>query len=377
MENAHDKKYGISIYERWSLRLLLVGIVTVGLYFGRSIVLPFAFAALLASLLLPIQKHLLSRRLPKVLATLIPVASALILLSAVIYFLSTQAVHFFDDAPALEEKFNEVIASVQRWINEATHITVSKQKEYIEETVEGIKDNGPQILGTTFGSITNVMTYIVLLPVYAFLTLYYKDRIKDFLVGVCSNGSKDQVREIISESSAVAHQYLTGLLIETFIVFALNTIGFLILGIKYPIFLALFAALLNLVPYVGMLVANIFCMLITLVSSDSITTVIWVGVVLAIVQFIDNNFGMPLIVGTKVRINALATILGIVIGGALCGIPGMFLSIPALAVLKVIFDKVPEMNPWGLLLGDEISADTSAAKKARLALSKVKRKSRK
>jgi predicted PurR-regulated permease PerM len=181
------------------------------------------------------------------------------------------------------------------------------------------------------------------------------------------------VHEVLSESGTIVQQYITGLLIETTIVFTLNCIGFLILGINYAIFLALLAALLNLIPYVGMLVANIICMLVTLVSSDSISNVLWVGIILAAVQFIDNNFGMPLIVGNKVRINALVTIIGVLIGGALCGIPGMFLAIPGLAVLKVIFDKVPDLQPWGLLLGDEGEV---VQKKPRFALPKIRNKSK-
>jgi predicted PurR-regulated permease PerM len=146
------------------------------------------------------------------------------------------------------------------------------------------------------------------------------------------------------------------------IVFALNSIGFLILGIKYAIFLALVAALLNLIPYIGMLIANLFCMLITLVSSENISDVIWVAVVLAAVQFVDNNFLMPLIVGNKVRINALVTIVGVVIGGALCGVSGMFLAIPGLAVMKVVFDRVEGLKPWGMLLGDETAGKSKKEK---------------
>ena len=155
---------------------------------------------------------------------------------------------------------------------------------------------------------------------------------------------------------------MTGLLIETTLVFILNAIGFLILGIKYAVFLALFAALLNLIPYVGILVANILCMLITLVSSSETSNVLWVGIILLVVQFLDNNFGMPLIVGNKVRINALVTIIGVLAGGAICGIPGMFLAIPGLAVMKVIFDRVPELHPWGLLLGDTPKDKTNNVK---------------
>jgi predicted PurR-regulated permease PerM len=62
-----------------------------------------------------------------------------------------------------------------------------------------------------------------------------------------------------------------------------------------------------------------------------------------------------MIVGSKVRINALAAIVGVLVGGALCGIAGMFLSIPGLAVLKVIFDRINGLKPYGMLLGDDSS----------------------
>jgi predicted PurR-regulated permease PerM len=93
-------------------------------------------------------------------------------------------------------------------------------------------------------------------------------------------------------------------------------------------------------------------MVITLISADAISSVIWVGIVLGVVQIIDNNFGMPLIVGNKVKINALVTIIGVLIGGALSGVPGMFLAIPVLAIIKVICDKVEALKPWAVLLGD-------------------------
>ena len=183
--------------------------------------------------------------------------------------------------------------------------------------------------------------------------LYYKDLIKKFIVAAFNISSENKVREILSESRSVSHQYILGLLIEMVIVFALNAVGFLILGIEYALFLALVAALLNLVPYVGMLIANIFCMITTFVFSENIFDVIWVGVILAIVQFVDNNFLMPRIVGSKVKINALVTLLAVITGGTIWGVAGMFLSIPALGVLKVIFDRVDGLKPYGLILGVE------------------------
>jgi predicted PurR-regulated permease PerM len=361
-------------YQRLSLTLLSLGIIAAAVVLGKDVLLPILFATLLATLLLPITNYFVRKGMPRILSIGIPVLLTLVVAAGLIYVLSIQIINFLDDAPELNKKLSEVGTSAQKWINQHIHITVRKQNEYIKETVEGIKDNSPKLVGVTFGSITGVAAYIILLPIYTFLMLYYRTHIKNFLIGVFKNGSEDRVKEVLVESSTIAQQYVTGLMIETGIVFTLNTIGFLVLGIKYAIFLALLAALLNLVPYVGMLVANVFCMLITLVSAEDPKSALWVGIVLAGVQIIDNHFLMPLIVGNKVRINALVTIVGVLIGGLLCGIPGMFLAIPTLAVLKVIFDKVPELNPWGELLGDVAPKEYQMTKKARLAISKVKGK---
>jgi hypothetical protein len=82
--------------------------------------------------------------------------------------------------------------------------------------------------------------------------------------------------------------------------------------------------------------------------------VIGVVVVNIVVQLIDNNVLGPMIVNSKVEINAFVSIIGIIIGGMLAGISGMFLAIPIIAVLKVIFDRIPELEPWGYLMGDDL-----------------------
>jgi len=347
-----DKKDSHPFYVKLSLNLISLSILAVVLILGSNIIVPIFFAILLANLLLPVTRFLAARKFNHTLSILLPVALSVILGVGVIYLMSIQVLHFMDDVPALKERVNEVSDSLQRWIKESTNIPVRRQNQYLNETVDDLKERAPQLVGKTFVSVTSVLIYVVLLPLYTFLILYYRATIKAFLIGVFKNGSAKKVNEVLTESTTIAQQYIAGLLIETTLVFILNTIGFLILGIKYAVFLALLAALLNLIPYVGMLIANVVCILITLVSSASAGDAIWVGVILAAVQFFDNNFGMPLIVGNKVRINALVTIIGVLLGGTLCGIPGMFLAIPALAFLKVVFDNVPELNPWGVLLSD-------------------------
>jgi predicted PurR-regulated permease PerM len=339
-------------YQKFSFNLISLSIICLALYVGKAIILPVLFSILLANILLPLTHFLGRKKFNKSLAILLPLFFAIIVGAAILYFLSTQIINFVDDVPALRERLDSVSHSFQLWFKQNTSITIWKQNQYINDTVTNLKDSAPGFVGSTLASLTEVLTYVTLIPIYTFLILYYRGNIKTFLITLFQNQSKTSVTEILTESTSISQQYLMGLFIETVIVFTLNSVGFLILGVKYAFFLALLAALLNLIPYVGMLVANVLCMTITLVSSDNLSHVLWVGIILAIVQLWDNNFGMTFIVGNKVRINGLVTIIGVLAGGALCGIPGMFLAIPALAVLKVIFDKVPELQPWGMLLGD-------------------------
>lgn len=329
---------------------MAIGVIVIS---GKSIIVPLALAILFANVLLPVVKRLEKHRLGRHVSILLPVGLSVILVLMVGFFMSSQVASFIDGIPALKEKGDVILDRFQIWVDQHVHIAIGKQDQYLRQGMDNLREQAPKWLGVTFVSIAEVATYLVLIPVFTFLTLYYRGIIKAWLVGLFRNGSSEKVNEVLEESTFIAQHYVTGLLIETTIVFGLNAIGFLLLGIQYAIFLALLAAILNLIPYVGIIVANVLCMATTLLTSNSLSNVVWVGLVLGVVQVFDNNVGMPLIVGNKVKINALATVIGVLVGGALCGVPGMFLAIPSVAVLKIICDKVPGLQPWGIVLGDE------------------------
>ena len=368
MSNVVDRT---PFYKSLSFNLLSLGLLILLLYVSQGILVPLMFAVLLASLLLPVTRFLERVGIHRVVSILLSLSLSIIILGSILYFLASQIANFLDDLPTISDRLDKVANLVQTWVYDTFNVGIRKQNQYLSETGFKTKASGAALLGQTFVTLTQALSYMVLLPVYTFLILYYKDLIKKFLVDVFKNSSEDEVREILNESQSVALGYISGLMIELTIVFGLNALGFLILGIKYALFLALVAALLNIIPYVGMLIANIFCMLITVISGEviMISDVFWVCIILAIVQFIDNNFLMPLVVGSKVRINSLVTIVGVLVGGALCGVPGMFLSIPGLAVLKVIFDRADGLKPFGMLLGDDMVA--AEAKRKKTALKKI------
>ena len=365
-------------YLKFSLILLSIGLLFLGLHLGRFILLPFFFSVLMAMLLLPVTNFLQRKGVNKIIAIFITIFFSMAILAAVIYFLSTQIGSFFEDIPALQKRMDGLIATVQKWVQENFNVTVRKQNQYLNDTAEQMADGGSQqLVAQTVLTLKDILSYFIFLPVYTSLLLYHKEMIKRFLTSLCARNEKDTMIEVLYESQSISQQYVTGLLIEFCIVFGLNSAGFLIGGIKYPIFLALVAAMLNIVPYIGMIVANIFCVLITLVSSQHTSDIFIVFGVLAGVQIIDNNILMPLIVGSKVKLNALVIILGVLTGGALCGIPGMFLAIPGLAVMKIVCERIDSLKPWAILLGDETTAKLENKNSIKGVFGRFRKKSKK
>ena len=125
----------------------------------------------------------------------------------------------------------------------------------------------------------------------------------------------------------------------------------MLLGIEYPVLLGIIGALLNVIPYIGGIIGVAIFMVVALITKAPVY-MIYIIVIYSVIQFIDNHYIVPKIVASKVRINALFAIIAVIAGNALWGIPGMFLSIPLLAIVKLICDNIEPLKPWGFLLGD-------------------------
>ena len=160
--------------------------------------------------------------------------------------------------------------------------------------------------------------------------------------------------EIITKIKTVIQRYLTGLVIEAIMVAVMDSVALLILGIDYAILLGIIGALLNVIPYIGGVVAVALPMMIAIATKSTAWYAVYVLAAYYFIQLIDNNYIVPYIVSSKVKINALFSIIVVLAGNALWGISGMFLSIPLLAIVKLIFDHIEPLKPWGFLLGDSM-----------------------
>jgi predicted PurR-regulated permease PerM len=342
-----------SFSTRLATNLFIICLLGFIIYVGGSILIPLGFAVMLAMLLLPVVKWLTSKGVPDILASIIAILIAVVFVGGILYFLSAQVAGFMEDLPAIKQKLQQHWTSLQEWIDDTFNFSKKNQDEAVESARETAQSSGSGTMGTVVMGLASGLMTMILLPIYTFLILFYRKLIHRFLVEVFPSGEKGKVEEVLEESNSIVRAYMIGLLVEMLIVTVLNAIGFFIIGIEYAIFLAVLAAVLNLIPYIGMLIATVICVAVTLTTSDGTSDIIWTGAILIIVQFIDNNFIMPYVVGSKVRINALFSIVGVLAGGLLAGISGMFLSIPVMAIMKAVFDRVDNLKPWGILLGDD------------------------
>jgi predicted PurR-regulated permease PerM len=327
------------------------------LYVLSSVFVPFVFACLLAILLNPLASRL-SKMLPRGMAIFLAIALALVLMSILAYFLSRQMQSFTEALPALKAKSFTIAQQAQLWVKNYFGITVQKQLEMIDNALQGSQ----AYVGSTLNNLLGGIAVLVLIPIYVFFLLYYKPLILNFLFQVFTEKNSLRVAEILGETKSAIQSYVMGLLIEMVIVSAMNSTALLILGVKSAILIGVIGGILNVIPYLGGLVAIALPVLMVTVSKEGYTTQLAVVLSYMIIQLIDNNILVPKIVSSKVQINALFSILIVLCGGLLWGYSGMFLSIPLVAIVKIIFDRIDGLKPWGHLLGTQIPEQHAGVK---------------
>jgi len=333
----------------------LVGICLLGalLGLGNEIIMPVLMAFFLSIVLLPTFRFLRSKKFPEVLAILIPILLGAIFISSVVWFFSEQISLLAADFPQIQSNINFHLNNLSYWINTKTDFSTQEQIKFLNDQSNKLLVNAGNIISGAAGSITSAFIFIGLVPIYIYLFLSYKNLLLRFVFMWFKEDQHIKVKEVMKETEVIIKSYIVGLLIQiAYITILLGGI-LLILGIKHAILIGVIFALLNLIPYVGALIGNLIGVFLTLTSSQELLPILTVLGVIAVVQFLDNNILMPRIVGSKVKINAFAAILGVFIAGTLAGVSGMFLALPMVAVLKIIFDRSEMFKPWGILLGDE------------------------
>jgi predicted PurR-regulated permease PerM len=314
---------------------------------ARDIVIPLAFAALISIAVLPIVNRL-EKKVGRVFSILIVLFATFLLLATVSYLVVNQMVGLVQNLPDLEQRFtlllHDISLRLTRYLNFSS-----------EEQLKLAKDLATSLSGFLTGflvSTGNVVTIVIQIPIYVFLFLIYRDRFKDFfenfLTSPEQSGFKKQVEGVVQG-------YISGQLLVIAIIVTLDTVGLLLLGIDYAFFFGLLSGILVIIPYIGNFIGGSLPVIMALITKDSLWYAVGVVALYAIIHFIEGNIIAPRIMGSKVSVNALAAIVGLLIGGKILGIAGMILAVPALGVIKILLSYSNRLRPFLILLEDKES----------------------
>lgn len=322
---------------------------------GRTLLAPLIFALLFSLLLLPFSVFLEHRfRLPRWASSMIALFSLIFAIVGIMTILGSQLTALAQDWPAFKQQVLTGTADLQKWISERFHVDSTQQMDYINDSAAKALNTGTTLLGHTLISVSSIIFFLLFIFLYTFFILLHRRLLLRFIVSLFSEDQSIVVYDVVSQIQYIVKKYIAGLFLQMIIVTALSVAAFTILGIKYGFLLGLITGIFNLIPYIGIFSALLLAVLITFATSTS-SHILFVLAAILVIHLIDSNYIMPKIVGSKVKINTLIALIGLVLGEMIWGITGMFLSIPVIAIIKVIFDRVEGLKPWGMVLGDDDS----------------------
>lgn len=323
------------------------------LYFGRPLFVPLSFALLISCVLYPICLWLERRKIKRSIAIVISLSLLLVLFGGIGFILVQQVLFFSDEWPAIQQKLIQAYSDFGSWMTEAFNISKETQDAWLQTIKNESSVDAMSLIRKTISASAVSAVLFVLIPVYSFLLLYYRDRWIEVLFRLFPAEGKDRIREILHLSIQSYYSFIKGMAFVYLIVGVLNSLGLYVLGVPHALLFGFVAAVLTFIPYVGILVGSLLPISIAWLTYNSIWYPIGVVAVFALVQYLEANIIFPVAVSNRLKVNTLVTIVAIVIGGLLWGVAGMILFIPFLGILKLIADRTPRLKTLSIILGSD------------------------
>lgn len=325
------------------------------LYFGSSLFVPLSFALLISCILYPVCTWLEKHKLSRMGAIIVSIGILTILFSAIVYLLVTQVISFFQEWPGLKSKLTDAAQEISVWLSNNFNIEREKQLQWLDKMINDSGASAMSIISRTLSASAVGAVYFILIPIYAVLILYYRHKWMEVLYRLFPAEGRERIREIVKLSIQSYYNFIKGMAVVYLIVGILNSTGLFLLGIPHAILFGFIASILTFIPYVGILVASLLPISMAWITYNSIWYPLGVVAIFGFVQYLEANLIFPLAVSSRLKINALVTIVSIFAGAIIWGVSGMILFIPFLGILKLVADRTPSLKTLSIILGDEKS----------------------
>jgi predicted PurR-regulated permease PerM len=332
---------------------LLLGILVVAaLYFGRLFFMPLAFAALLAMLLRPVSNWLERRGVGRAWAAFLCLLLVLAVMGSLVWIVSVQGSNIAEDWPQLKKRLFEELGRVQQQVLERFGIAPKKQMSLLREQLSGVSDSIGQFASATLKGLLGTVGGFVLVLLYLFFLLWQRSKFRKFVLKLTEPDNRSEAATMLNQISKVGGQYLIGRMASMAFIAVVYAIGFSIIGLKNALLLSIIAVLPTIVPYVGAYIGAAFPLAMALASGEPGSVLPTTGVIV-LAQFLDNNIIEPIAMGSALHLSPLFTIIAVVLGELLWGVPGMILFEPIFAIARIACSHVPALHPFAYLLQDD------------------------
>ncbi len=374
MEEKNSQRIELPYYLRITIILLALVLTVLIMRTAKSVLVPILVAGFLAVLISPFTAWLERKKIPPTLSAAISLLSILIIVAGIIYFFYTQIANFSTDLRGLEVRFGELLGSLNSSLGEFSGGRITLSVDIIKDALFNQVNENLNVLTKGVIATVGTLTLVFIIPIYLFLFIFYRRFIIAFIKKTFAKKHEEKIEHTVIKVKNVVQKYIKGAFYVICILAVLNSIALLSLGIKHALLFAVFAAILNVIPFLGPIIGSILPILFALLTKDSLWYPFGVFLSFYVIQVVESNFFTPRIVGNQVSMNPLMTIIALFVGNFIWGLAGMILFIPGMAILKVIFDQVEGMEPYGFLLGSVQSKKKFAIIEGEKIVAKFKKK---
>lgn len=342
-----SQKNHLAVLQARFYGLALVIILIWALSITRAVVVPIAWGFLFAAFLLPFVEWMEKKGMKRGIAILIAVLLFTLFIGGVLYVLSAQVVAIGRDLPDISSRFSSVVARAQTYLVEMGLFTgLSDIKETLANQLESV-------MGWLFGNISSLgqsFFEIFLMPIYIYFILLYRDLPSRFVEAKYAESNQEVIKSVFQKVQDVIRNYIVGIMLLTLLTAAMDWVILFSFGVKYAFFFAVMIAILNLIPYIGNLIAMVVVGAYAFVTFDRPLIPIIVLALLLVANAVQENVIRPWIVGSSTNINAFVVFLSFIIGALLWGVSGMILFIPLVGIIKIVLEEVPSLKPYSIFL---------------------------
>jgi predicted PurR-regulated permease PerM len=340
------------LIQKLTLYLLFFILLVYILVEAKHILYPIAFGILIAYVLFPASRILEEKlKFPRALAILLCLIVSIGIIYGIVNIIVSQFSYLIKDFPVLKKQALVNFVSIQSFIEHRFGITNEAQDIWIKEQISKIFEGGDEFGKVVFSKATGTLGSFILMPIFAFFMLFYRDRARNFIMQIVAQKRGKLTENLLKQISKVTIKYVTGIMIVVVILSISHSIALSLMGLKFAIIIGIVSGLFSFIPYFGTIASSVIPILFALMSHENPLVAVWILCYYIGIMFIDHNILTPTIVGGNVHLNPFITILSIIIGGMIWGIPGMVVIVPTIAIIKIICDNVDGLAPWGYILG--------------------------